>query len=74
MTYKEALKGEKKTGVKNCSEVEFLAGFCQTLPLIVGAVSPELVFNGAVKRKLSAKDLSKMAIEAPQDVIDLMWE
>jgi len=73
-TFEETLVSAKKTGASRCSDAELLALFCNTsLQILCGAVSPKLVFEGAQKKGLSAKEVLQMAKDNPQAVADLMW-
>ncbi len=59
--YAKALVSAHKTGLARCTEDEAMAGFCEVLPYLVGAVSPRLVWEGAVSYGLTAADLQKIA-------------
>jgi len=72
MTYKEALKKGEKAGASNAGEEEFLALLCKSLASI-HAISPALVFDGAKKQKLTAKDVAKLAANDPVRLGDLMF-
>jgi len=51
-----------------------MAAFCQyDLQQIVGAVSPKLVWEGARRKRLSARDLAALASSNPLAVGDLQW-
>jgi len=73
MTYEAALKSGRKVGAANCNETEFLAMICSGLQLTCGAVSPELVFEGAQKKGLKAKDIAKLVHDNPAAIEELMW-
>jgi hypothetical protein len=73
MTYEAALKSGKKIGASNCNETELLAWICSGLQLTCGAVSPKLVFEGAQKKGLKAKDIAKMVHDNPAAIEELMW-
>lgn len=51
---------------------EFLAMTCETLAGI-HAISPALVFEGAKKRGLTAKEVAKLAADDPVALGDLMF-
>ncbi len=58
--YARALVSAHKTGYARATEDEAMAGFCEVLPILVGAVSPRLVWEGAVAYGLTAADLQKI--------------
>lgn len=72
MTFDQAMKRAGKTGVKKAGAEEFLALICETLASL-HAISPALVFEGAKKRKLSASQVAKMALDDPVGLGDLMF-
>jgi hypothetical protein len=72
MTFDQALKRAEKTGVKKAGAEEFLALICDTLASL-HAISPALVFEGAKKRKLTAKQVAKLALDDPVGLGDLMF-
>jgi hypothetical protein len=51
----------------NCSDAAVMASFCEgVLQLVAGAVSPKLVWEGAL-------ELSNLATRHPRAVAELMW-
>lgn len=74
MNYKSALKAGYKVGAANAEGDAELALACQGIQLLAGAVSEELVYEGARKRGLTGNQLLKMATEHPLEVEKLMWE
>lgn len=51
-----------------------MAAYCEaSLQLVVGAVSPRLVWEGAQKRGLTYKELVKWSADHPMRVVDLQW-
>lgn len=66
--YAEALIHAHQVGYAHCSEAEAMAGFCENLPILVGAVSPRLVWEGAMAYGLQAQDLMKIAHD-----LDYRW-
>ena len=72
MTYEQALKSGDKTGASNANPEEFLAQICQTLASI-HAINPALVFEGAKKRKLTARKVAKLGAYDPVALGDLMF-
>ena len=78
MTYKEALKSGKRKA-KSCSSVatdeEILAVYLHDMIQIqCGAVSPELVFEGARKKGMTFKQVVELAHKNPAAIEALMWE
>jgi hypothetical protein len=48
--------------------------FCESsLQILVGAVSPKLVWEGAQAKGLTTRDLAKLAHEGWRGVDDLQW-
>lgn len=73
-TYQEALTAARKVGAAQASDEGVMAQFCDSsLQLLVGAVSPRLVWEGARKRGLTALQLARLASSNPVAVHDLMW-
>lgn len=73
MTYEDVLKSAKRVGASNCNETQLLAWVCAGLQMSCGAVSPKLVFEGAQKKGLTAKEITKLAHDDPLAVAELMW-
>ena len=69
MTYNQALAEAKKIGVSKCEGFPHLAITIQALST-PHAVIPELIYNGALKKGLSAKDVRKLTLD---DFFDLMF-
>lgn len=59
MTYHEALKAAKEIGASKAEGLPLLAMTIKTLGL-VHAISPRLVYEGAVRHGLSAADVRKL--------------
>jgi hypothetical protein len=75
MTYEQALAAGRKRGAAHATDRELLAMFCESsLQILVGAVSPELVWEGAQARGLTTRDLAALANEGWRAVDDLQWE
>jgi hypothetical protein len=72
MTYEQALIKGEKVGASKAGTEEFLALLCESLAS-VHAISPALVFNGARKQGLSAKQVAKLAVDDPVGLGDLMF-
>jgi hypothetical protein len=72
MTYQQALQAGKKIGASKAEGTVLLAMLCQSLAL-VHAISPALVYEGAVKQGLDTKALMKLAASDPVALGDLMF-
>lgn len=74
MTYQEALKGLRKIGASRASNAEALAGMCEALPAIYGAVSPQLIWEGALARGMTVVELAAYLRDGGLEACDaLMW-
>jgi len=73
MNYQATLKAAKKKGTANCNDNELLALWLQNIQFLCGAVSHELVYQGAIKKGLTYREVKKLANENPQAIEDLMW-
>jgi hypothetical protein len=72
--YQKALKAANKVGSSQATDAGVMAQFCATsLQILVGAASPELVWEGAQKSGMTALQLAKLANKNPHAVHDLMW-
>jgi hypothetical protein len=72
VTYHEALKRAERIGATKAGEQELLALICNTLASI-HAINPALVYEGAKKRSLDAKQIAKLAVDNPAGLGDLMF-
>lgn len=72
MTFDQALKRGEQTGVSKAGTEEFPALICKSLASL-HAINSALVFEGAKKRKLSAKQVAKLAVDDPVALGDLMF-
>lgn len=70
--YAEALIHAHQAGFAHASEAEAMAGFCESLPLLVGAVSPRLIWEGAMAYRLEAQDLMKIAYDRDYAWLDVL--
>jgi hypothetical protein len=66
------LKRGERAGASKAGEQEFLALICKSLATL-HAISPALVFEGAKKLNLSAKQVAKLAVDDPVALGDLMF-
>ncbi len=72
--YATALLSGARTGMSRCTDAEVMAHFCEyNLQLLVGAVSPRLVWEGAQKRHMTALELARLADKGWQGVDNLQW-
>jgi hypothetical protein len=72
VTYEQALKRGEQAGASKAGTQEFLAMICKSLASL-HAISPALVYEGATKLKLSAKQVAKLAVDDPVAFGDLMF-
>lgn len=73
-TYAEALKAAETTGVAHCTDAQLMASFCQAnIQTLCGALSPQLVWEGAQKKGLTALQLAHLATTDVNAVEALMW-
>lgn len=72
--YADALARGRKLGAGRCDDPAAMALFCEScVQTLVGAVAPELVWNGANTSGLKLLGLARMCAQAPADVAELMW-
>jgi hypothetical protein len=75
MTYQQAVAAGRKAGAAHATDPELMAMFCESsIQILVGAVSPELVWEGAQARGLTTRDLAALALQGWRAVDDLQWE
>ena len=73
-TYEDALAELKAKGAAHASEAAVIAGLCDgPLQTVCGAVSPKLVFDGAMKKGLSVAEFSGLMSSDSSAIADLMW-
>lgn len=72
--YLVALKRCAKVGPAHADDPALMASFCDgVLMQLVGAASPQLVWEGAQKKGLTTAELNKLCLDNPNAVHDLMW-
>lgn len=72
--YTAALKQGKAVGASQATDSQAMALFCESsIQILCGAVSPALVWEGAMKKGLTVTELGKLASTDPGAVADLMW-
>ncbi|MFE7965214.1 hypothetical protein ACFU0X_19650 [Streptomyces cellulosae] len=74
-SYDAALNAGRKTGDSRADDAARMALFCDgPLQTLVGAVSPQLVWEGAQAKKLTTHQLAAMCRSDVMAVSDLQWE
>ncbi|MCQ8835833.1 hypothetical protein [Streptomyces malaysiensis] len=74
MSYEQALAEAKRRGVSKCSDPALMASLCDaSLQTLVGAVAPQLVWEGAQKKALTSKELLHLCRTDAIAVSELMW-
>lgn len=74
MTYQEALAEAHDVGVSKCSDPALMASFLDAnAQILIGAVSPELMWDGAQKTHLTTKALVSLINKDPIEAAELMW-
>lgn len=69
-----AYKRYERVGAANVSDAELMAGFCAySLQTLVGAVSPQLVWESAQHLGMTAIGLADLCTRKPRAAADLMW-
>lgn len=72
--YEKTLAAARKTGARHADDAGLMALFCaDTLQHVAGAVSPQLVWEGAQRRGLSTADLVSLCNKDALAVSDLQW-
>lgn len=75
VTWEQALAEAKEKGVGRCSDHAAMAAFCDVnITYIVGAVSGQLIWEGAMRKGLSFKELGRLASRDPLACSELMWD
>ncbi|NUS82694.1 MAG: hypothetical protein HOY75_08070 [Streptomyces sp.] len=73
-TYQAALDAGHEIGARRADDNALMALFCAgPLQTLVGAVSPELVWDGAQAKNLTTRDLATLANSDALAVSDLQW-
>lgn len=73
-SYDEALASLRRIGAAHADDAGQIAGLCSsTLQIACGAVSPKLVFEGAMKKGLTAKQFAALMSTDPLAVAELQW-
>jgi hypothetical protein len=73
-TFDEALASARRVGAAHTDTAGQIAGLCSSvLQLTCGALSPKLVYSGAMKQGLSVAQFSQMMSTEPHAVEQLQW-
>jgi hypothetical protein len=73
-TYEDALAKAETVGAAHADDAGLMALFCENnLQIVVGAVAPKLVWEGAQRKGMTARDLARLAGKDPIAVGELMW-
>lgn len=73
-TYAQALAATRTTGTMQLTDPQHMALFCDSsIQILLGAVSPQLIWEGAQKKGLTVRELTKLIHEDPDAARDLMW-
>lgn len=74
VTWEQALAEAEQRGLRRCSEPAKMAVFCDAaMHYTVGAVSPQMVWEGAMRQGMTLKELSRLAVDDPIACAELMW-
>ena len=70
-----ALLAGDKAGAVDSTDAQLMAAFCEdVMPLLVGAFSPRLVWEGAQKAGLTANQVHDLCAKKDLDTLDdLQW-
>ena len=72
--YEQTLAAARKAGARHADDPQLMALFCaHTLQHVAGAVSPQLVWEGAQRNGLSTRDLVRLCNTDALAVSDLQW-
>jgi hypothetical protein len=74
VTYAETLAATRKVGAAHATDAQLMALFCDApLQTLVGAVSPQLVWEGAQHTGMTSAELAKLCADDLGAVAELMW-
>ena len=72
--YREALRRGRRVGAGRCDDAAAMALFCEAnIQLLLGAVGPQLIWEGAQKQGLTFLQLGKLCSTDPAQVEALQW-
>jgi hypothetical protein len=73
-TYQAALRRANRKPAVELTDAEQMAAWCHdALQVMVGAASPQLVWEGAQAAGMTTLELNKLAVKDWRAVHDLMW-
>jgi hypothetical protein len=73
-SYEEALAEARRVGAANVGDAGQIAGLCASvLQTVCGAVSPKLVYEGAMKKRLSGQEFGRLMGTDPRSIEELQW-
>lgn len=74
VTWEQALTEAKTKGVGRCSDHAAMAAYCDAnITYIVGAVSGQLIWEGAMRKGMTFLELGRLAGRDPIACAELMW-
>lgn len=74
VTWEQALAEAKRKGVGRCSDHAAMAAFCDAdIQPLCGAVTPQFVWEGAMRKGMTFLELGRLAGKDPTAVEALMW-
>ncbi|NUS82700.1 MAG: hypothetical protein HOY75_08100 [Streptomyces sp.] len=74
VTWEQALAEAEQRGVRHCSQPAQMAVFCEAaMHHTVGAVSPRLIWEGAMRQGMTLTNLGRLAVDDPIACSELMW-
>lgn len=74
MTYEEALAEGRRVGAGRAADPALMALFCEAnIQRAIGAVSPQLMWEGAQKQGLTTRQLLALCEKDPMGAAELMW-
>lgn len=74
VTWEQALAEAHTKGVGRCSDHAAMAAFCDAnITRAIGAVSPQLIWEGAMRKNMTLLELGRLAGRDPYACSELMW-
>lgn len=73
-TYAEVIASGRAIGASRATDAQAMALFCESsIQILLGAVSPKLIWEGAMKKGLTFRELAALVSNDPRAAEDLMW-
>lgn len=73
--YYDALRDGRTAGASKASDEQVMALFLESsVQILLGAVSPKLIWEGAQRRRMTALELTRLIGTDPEAARDLMWD